>query len=219
MYHSEKRCIRRRCSVAALLPLGRTELRRLFSAVSTGRTCQVYNSASALQSTVYHSRMSGNLNIAEHKTGTGSPSRTDEQRGHAGAGRAGAGASTSERKLSVELPWPRQIYTVGSCVSGLVHLGTKDRDAIQEVQVSLVCVVRSTRAYLSLRHVPYTDAYWRRECTQTATILAAAPMISVVRPASCCTWTRCCGLARTGTQASRLRSFTSGSPFRSSGTM
>ncbi|KAF8504127.1 hypothetical protein JB92DRAFT_2969032 [Gautieria morchelliformis] len=78
------------------------------------------------------SYMPGNLNIADHKARAGSPSRW-----------AGAGSSTSERKLSVELPWPKQIYTVGSFVSGLVHLGTKDRDAIQDVQVSLVCVVHS----------------------------------------------------------------------------
>jgi hypothetical protein len=54
-------------------------------------------------------------------------------------------ASTLNRKLSVELPTPRQIYTIGSTVSGMIQLGTKDRDSIQEVHVSLVCVVRSMR--------------------------------------------------------------------------
>ena len=52
-------------------------------------------------------------------------------------------ASTLNRKLSVELPTPRHIYTVGSDVSGIIQLGMKDRDSIQEVHVSLVCVVRS----------------------------------------------------------------------------
>ena len=56
-------------------------------------------------------------------------------------------ASTSERKLSVELPSSKHIYTIGSTVTGLVHLGTKNRDIIQEVQVSLVCVVRSSCTY------------------------------------------------------------------------
>jgi hypothetical protein len=54
-------------------------------------------------------------------------------------------ASTSERKLSIELPTPRQIYTAGSTVAGLIHLSSKEPERIQEIQVSLVCVVRSMR--------------------------------------------------------------------------
>jgi hypothetical protein len=60
---------------------------------------------------------------------------------------ASASVPTLDRKLSVELPLPRQIYTIGSTVSGLVHLGTKDHSAVQEVQVSLVCVVCTTCEY------------------------------------------------------------------------
>ncbi|KAF8574121.1 hypothetical protein K439DRAFT_1624582 [Ramaria rubella] len=63
-------------------------------------------------------------------------------------------ASTSERKLSVELPTPKQIYTVGSTVSGIIHLGTKEQELIQEVQVSLICAVRSVhhRSYSGSAH-------------------------------------------------------------------
>ena len=59
----------------------------------------------------------------------------------------GGGALASDQKLSIALSSPWQIYTSGSAVSGLVHLGTKKRDAIQEVHVSLVCEVCSICAY------------------------------------------------------------------------
>ena len=64
-------------------------------------------------------------------------------------------ASTLDRKLSVELPTPRQIYTIGSTMSGIIHLSTKDRDSIQEVQVSLICVVRSMRKQQFLQRSMY----------------------------------------------------------------
>ena len=60
--------------------------------------------------------------------------------------------TSSDRKLSIELPSSRQIYTTGSVVSGLVHLGTKEHGsgarAIEEVRVSLVCAVHTRCAYL-----------------------------------------------------------------------
>ncbi|KAF8512361.1 hypothetical protein BU17DRAFT_96338 [Hysterangium stoloniferum] len=49
----------------------------------------------------------------------------------------------AQRKLAVELPTPRQIYTTGSTVTGIVRLGTKDLESIEQIQVSLVCTVRS----------------------------------------------------------------------------
>ena len=75
----------------------------------------------------------------DHKSQNGSPSHW-----------TGGGALASDQKLSIELSSPRQIYTRGSAVSGLVHLGTKKRDAIQEVHVSLVCMVCSICAYQCL---------------------------------------------------------------------
>ena len=67
--------------------------------------------------------------------------------------------STSDRKLSIELPSSRQIYTIGSAVAGLVHLGTKDHDAIQKVHVSLVCAVRTRCTYQFLTNVSYVLNY------------------------------------------------------------
>ncbi|KAF8510120.1 hypothetical protein BU17DRAFT_98382 [Hysterangium stoloniferum] len=52
-------------------------------------------------------------------------------------------SSVSQRKLAVELPTPRRIYTTGSTVTGIVRLGTKDHESIEQIQVSLVCTVRS----------------------------------------------------------------------------
>ncbi|GJJ10130.1 hypothetical protein Clacol_004356 [Clathrus columnatus] len=52
-------------------------------------------------------------------------------------------SSSQDRKLSIELPIPKRIYTSGSLVSGIVHLSNKDPKYIQEIQVSLICSVRS----------------------------------------------------------------------------
>ena len=85
--------------------------------------------------------------MSDHKSQDGSPSQ------------AGASASTSDLKLSIELPSSRQIYTIGSAVAGLVHLGTKDHDAIQKVHVSLVCTVRTECTYQFLTNVSYVLNY------------------------------------------------------------
>ena len=85
--------------------------------------------------------------MSDHKSQDGSPSQ------------AGASASTSDRKLSIELPSSRQIYTIGSAVSGLVHLGTKERGAIQEVHASLVCIVRIRCTYQFLTNLTYALNY------------------------------------------------------------
>ena len=67
---------------------------------------------------------------------------------HTGGQLQTAVASSSECKLSVELPSRRIIYTCGSNVAGIIRLGSKDRESVQEIQVSLVCIVRSHCEFL-----------------------------------------------------------------------
>jgi hypothetical protein len=58
-----------------------------------------------------------------------------------------ASSSTSEKKFWVELPVPRQLYTVGSAVSGMIHLGWKDRQDIAQIHAAIICTVRSNCDY------------------------------------------------------------------------
>ncbi|KAF8510121.1 hypothetical protein BU17DRAFT_98383 [Hysterangium stoloniferum] len=71
-------------------------------------------------------------------------------------------SSVAQRKLAVELPTPRQIYTTGSTVTGIVRLGTKDLESIEQIQVSLVCTVRT----IHHRYYGGTSHDYRRETTK-----------------------------------------------------
>lgn len=68
---------------------------------------------------------------------------TDGKKGTAAESRVNLISSASDQNLSVELSSPKQLYTAGSTVTGIVHLGNKNHETIIEVNAAIICTVRS----------------------------------------------------------------------------